>query len=933
MLTSNCSIHAANSSFDNNMGSLYTFNSRLTFSGHVDFKNCEESTSKSASKDIATYQEGGAITSFKSTIIFTGTCSLTRNRARRGGAILATDSTIIMDGNISIANNVALSGNGGGISLYQSILKIKRHCYISHNSATQGGGIHAHSSYITVYQPAVLRLNDNSAKYGGAMCLEVNPRLYLLKHFQYPSDDKLVFFTNNSASYGGAIFVADKTNLDACLSNRDCFIQVLTDAPKIDLESHVNIVFNENTASDGGSSLFGGLLDRCIPSAFAEISRTLREGYNGLTYLTNVSNLALNSTASLPIQVCFCTSDGQPDCSYQPLPIRVTKGMTFKVSLVAIDQVGNPLNADIISSLTLSEGGLGEGQHSQSIGNNCTDLTFNVFSPHYSETIMLFADGPCRNSAPSLRHLDVQFLNCTCPIGFEPSSNRPTVCECVCDSKLSPYIANCNRTTKLLLLKESTNAWISYTNYTDPPGYVIHPNCPTDHCLPPTLNITINLHVANGADTQCAHNRTGVLCGSCWKHLSLSLGSSRCLPCYSHWPVNLVTIVLASAITGIMLVILLLVLNLTVAVGLINSFIFYANLVGVSSSIFFPSSEASFPTVVTAWLNLDIGIDVCFFDGLDAYSKVWLQLFFPAYIISLVVAIIVVSECSPRFAELIGKRDPVATLATLILLSYAKLLSTSIGSLSFAILDYPDGTRETVWLLDGNVKYFQGKHIALVIAALFIISVGLPYTFLLFFWQWYVCVPNGKMKRTRNTVTKLNAFVAIHHIPYSSKYRFWTGLLLLLRVILYVISAVTSSADPQTPLLATIIVTGSLLLIKSVSREQLYKNNIVDIVETLLLFNLLILAAFSLYHFKSNSTEQAIVGYMSTITAMILLIGVVIYHVALLIKRKEHSQQQPPPNQPTKIEITHSVIEMPKAHDHCDSQTSELDNIRDRLSN
>ena len=293
MLTSNCSIYAANTVFDNNLGSLYTFNSRLTFSGHINFNNSTEPTGKTELKDIATFREGGAITSFKSTIIFTGTSSLTKNQARHGGAILATDTTIIVDGDIRIANNMALSGNGGGISLYQSILEINGHCYISHNSATWGGGIHAHSSYVTVYQPAVLHLNDNSAKYGGAMCLEVNPRLYLLKHFQYPSNDELVFFINNSANHGGAVYVADDTNLDACLSNRDCFVQVLTDAPDIDLESHVNIIFSKNTATEGaGSNLFGGLLDRCVPSAFAEVSRTLREEYNGLTYLTNISNLA-----------------------------------------------------------------------------------------------------------------------------------------------------------------------------------------------------------------------------------------------------------------------------------------------------------------------------------------------------------------------------------------------------------------------------------------------------------------------------------------------------------------------------------------------------------------------------------------------------------------------------------------------------------------
>ena len=114
----------------------------------------------------------------------------------------------------------------------------------------------------------------------------------------------------------------------------------------------------------------------------------------------------------------------------------------------------------------------------------------------------------------------------------------------------------------------------------------------------------------------------------------------------------------------ILLVTAVLALNMTVAVGLINSFIFYANIITANSAIFFPSSEPSFPTVFVAWLNLDIGIDVCFFDGLDAYTKIWLQLAFPVYIISLVITVIVFSEVSTQFAKLIGRRDPIATLAT-----------------------------------------------------------------------------------------------------------------------------------------------------------------------------------------------------------------------------------------------------------------------------
>ena len=67
---------------------------------------------------------------------------------------------------------------------------------------------------------------------------------------------------------------------------------------------------------------------------------------------------------------------------------------------------------------------------------------------------------------------------------------------------------------------------------------------------------------------------------------------------------------------------------------------------------------------------------------MDAYIKTWLQLAFPAYVILLMVLVINISSYSTKFSNLIGKKDPVATLATLILLSYAKLLEICFKSLS-----------------------------------------------------------------------------------------------------------------------------------------------------------------------------------------------------------------------------------------------------------
>lgn len=156
----------------------------------------------------------------------------------------------------------------------------------------------------------------------------------------------------------------------------------------------------------------------------------------------------------------------------------------------------------------------------------------------------------------------------------------------------------------------------------------------------------MNLNVPNGSDAQCASNRAGTLCGACQPSLGVSLGSSHCLPCPLQWHWLLAVIVIGFILTGIALVCLLLILNLTVAMGTLNAIIFYANIVAANKSVILQTSQISFATVFISWLNFDIGFDVCFYEGMDTYVKTWLQLAFPLYIILLVAIIIKLSNVS-----------------------------------------------------------------------------------------------------------------------------------------------------------------------------------------------------------------------------------------------------------------------------------------------
>ena len=170
-----------------------------------------------------------------------------------------------------------------------------------------------------------------------------------------------------------------------------------------------------------------------------------------------------------------------------------------------------------------------------------------------------------------------------------------------------------------------------------------------------------------------------------------------------------------------MLVIVILILNLTVSAGTPNGLIFYANILAADHSLFLAFSRPNFLTIFIAWLNLDLGFDVCYFKGIDAYSKAWLNISFPTYVITVLLLIIFISKYSLGFGELIGRWNPVATLATLLLLSYTKLLRAIITALSFTIITYPTGQQNIVWLQDASVKFFGAKHCPLGLLAIAII--------------------------------------------------------------------------------------------------------------------------------------------------------------------------------------------------------------------
>ena len=260
--------------------------------------------------------------------------------AENGGAIFFIESKFYAKGDVTVAHNMA-NKNGGGIYLIDSELKCLNNSTVIlfNNTAThKGGGIDAISSSINTTSvlpsSAILNFTNNIAERGGGLSLEANAKLVTEKYL-YSIDTRFTFpsyqqsytttFSANSAKYGGAVYVDDDTNSGACTSDpkTECFFQVLAyveglynldrladfaiNSIRRYLEP-LSLYFTENNANISGSTLYGGLLDRCAVSQSAEVRIKYVEDYedggNGTQYLQHVSTITESdvSISSRPVK-------------------------------------------------------------------------------------------------------------------------------------------------------------------------------------------------------------------------------------------------------------------------------------------------------------------------------------------------------------------------------------------------------------------------------------------------------------------------------------------------------------------------------------------------------------------------------------------------------------------------------------------------------
>jgi hypothetical protein len=177
---------------------------------------------------------------------------------------------------------------------------------------------------------------------------------------------------------------------------------------------------------------------------------------------------------------------------------------------------------------------------------------------------------------------------------------------------------------------------------------------------------------------------------------------------------------------------------------------------------------------------------------------------------------------------------------------------------------------------NNDVEYTDIGIILITISSL-IALVGFLYTALVFFWKWLVWYQNKAIFKWVR-YQKLQHFMEPYHAPYTPKFRYWTGLLLIMRIVLFSVSAINFSRDPRVDFVSTIFVIGGLVLFKGIVAKRIYKNVLLDVMETAIYFNLIFFAAFTWYSLDFGGNQVA-VAYVSVMTIFALLLAVIVFHV------------------------------------------------------
>ena len=742
---------------------------------------------------------------------------------------LLIDGTLMPFLTISISDTELTSNGGNLISNCYSVLL--NNVTIANSRST---GLTLKGSVVTVNNSLILR-NNTGVSGGGIAITDQKSYISVLPQASFQ-------FINNHATYkGGGIYSADFSPFGYA-------------NPPGNSKPIIPIAFWNNTAGTTGDDIYG-IIFSYSPVSFSYINPHIRSS-------TDLGKM------------CFCYLGSSSCLNTSPVQHNIYPGQKLKYNVALFGYNLSETSYSLTDGVVVIKVDDVKVYTYNFSSARCSTIEFSpnqTTATRHNITLSTQSD-----LESNLHTLNTHFTIHECPIGFSIDSSQGV---CTCSQSVSRENVTCDIAS--FNIKHNGLLWIGTidtstpfnANKTNPNACIINEDCLL-YCSPNPVTFKMN-----DTDPQCVDDRGQVMCGSCRDGYSLLMGSNKCGYCDNDYMI--IAWIALFAVMGILLVVVLIALNLTVSVGTLNGLLFYANIVKLYEPVF--SRKGALPVLiqVISWINLDFGIEACFYNGMDSYAKQWLQFAFPLYLWIIIIVIIWLCRRYGKISRLMGSHA-VPVLSTLFLLSYTKLVHTIVIVLHKRdiTLHYINGSTISVskWYEDPNVDYAKGKHAGLFAFALFVSFVFvIPYTLFLSFsplFEKYL----SNYKVFKKLWSQFKPIIDAYSGPMKDEYRFWPGLLLVARLpILLSVTLVDSFIESHYFLLCMLLTVLAVVLSLGHCFGGLYRKRMNNMIEIWFMFNLCIMIGLSGAY---NDDSAVLIWYntcLSVFTASFLAIAV--YHL------------------------------------------------------
>ena len=611
------------------------------------------------------------------------------------------------------------------------------------------------------------------------------------------------------------------------------------------IKSHARVHFYNNT---GFHRLIYGY-------PFSSCKWSHSSGSNPGTVLDNIIKYDVGSSGSVAGRencVCLCYSN-RSDCFSNKIDAKIYPGQMLTLPVISRDF---SLSMFIDSSAKVSHHNTSVCESASFhqlnfVYQRCTTISYTIKS-NSTKWCSLYLRTATKDD--TLYIYNVTLLKC--PLGLIHTEGL-----CVCDPRLEAKGLKCN--THDGTFKTPPYTWISEVKNMTEIMYSVE--CYTDYCLGAS---TTNVH-AKKSNYLCSNNRNGVICGECSKGYSAVFGSSHCKKCTHFW----LFLIPAYAMGGILIVVALFTLNLTVVDGDIYGFLLYVNVLSIYGWRIFPhNSQLSYFPLLMA--NLDLGIEVCFYDGMTSYVTIWLQFIFPFYVILIVVVLSFSSRYFTTIEKLTRKRV-IPVIATLYILAFNKMMLVAAkGLFAYRIVHYLNSeSTKMYWAVDTSIPLFGLKFILLFIFCLLVlVFVLIPTIILLLFPK--------PLLRYKFVATILKPFLDAYQAPFKDNCYYFLGIELLLRVIVY---GCDSLHARYTAALYVVII---LVYLTYLSFARPFKRTLNAALYSMYICNIASISTLCLYYSPKRPKAYIIIFNLLMFSCMLQFLGTVLHHIYKYVLQK-----------------------------------------------